>query len=130
MNSIKNVKFNNTPVNVRELTIPGITPLAYAECKSPQPKDSTVLFYAHYDVQPAKKEDDWDTEPFTPTDKPDGADWRMYGRGAADDKSGIIMHLGAVKALEKSNLRVNLKLIFEGEEEFHARGRPARHPRN
>ncbi|MGH3770688.1 MAG: M20/M25/M40 family metallo-hydrolase [Pseudonocardiaceae bacterium] len=118
----KNAKFNNVPVEARELTINGITPLVYAECKSQQPNDPTVLLYAHYDVQPAKKEDGWDKdlEPFAPKDKPDGTDTRMYGRGAADDKSGIIMHLGTVKALEKSNLRVNLKLLFEGEEEFHS----------
>lgn len=123
----KKTKFNNVPVEARELTINGITPLVYAECKSQQPNDPTVLLYAHYDVQPAKKADGWDQDnPFEAKlvdekdDKGNIIDVRMYGRGAADDKSGIIMHLGTVKALENSNLRVNLKLLFEGEEEFQS----------
>lgn len=77
----------------------------------------TVLLYSHYDVQPAPvKEQDWETSPWELTKKDDG---RYYGRGAADDKSGIIQHCAAIKALGgvKNIERVNVKVCIEGEEE-------------
>lgn len=77
----------------------------------------TVLLYSHYDIQPAPKEEQgWETDPFVLTEKADG---RLYGRGAADDKSGIVGHLGAIKALGGLDAikNVNLKLCIEGEEE-------------
>jgi hypothetical protein len=88
----------------------------YANCKSKRTNAPTVLIYSHYDVQPATKAG-WDTDPFTPVNKQDGKDTRKYGRGAADDKSGIIMHLGLAQVFKSPGLPVNLKLIFEGEEE-------------
>src|SRR5262245_33060564 len=72
----------------------------------------TVLLYAHYDVQPPVDEKAWRTPPFTLTE----VDGRWYGRGAADCKGNIMMHLTALRALG-DDVPVNLKLIVEGSEE-------------
>lgn len=78
------------------------------------PGKPTVLIYAHYDVQPVK-ESEWIHPPFTPTIEGD----KIFGRGASDDKSGVMNALWAAEALLKTEgrLPVNLKFIFEGEEE-------------
>lgn len=75
----------------------------------------TILVYGHYDVQPAKKDDGWDTEPFEPTVK----DGQIYGRGTSDDKGQLVTHLYALEALLKTEeaLPVNIKFFIEGEEE-------------
>jgi acetylornithine deacetylase/succinyl-diaminopimelate desuccinylase-like protein len=73
----------------------------------------TVCLYAHHDVQPTGARSDWDTEPFEATE----VDGRLYGRGAADDKAGIGVHLAAVRALG-DDVRVGLTLLIEGEEEI------------
>lgn len=72
----------------------------------------TVLLYAHYDVQPPLDEQAWHTPPFELTEK----NGRWYGRGAADCKGNILMHLTALRALG-DDVPVNLKLIVEGSEE-------------
>lgn len=118
-------KFKAVGVDAQPLSLTyngrDITPLVYADCKSKQANAPTVLIYSHYDVQPADKKDGWtrttNGDPFEPTNVEEGDDERKYGRGAADDKSGIVMHLGVVKAFGSSDLPVNLKLVFEGEEE-------------
>ena len=74
--------------------MPGGYPAVYGELAGPA-GSPTVMMYAHYDVQPAPKEQNWDTDPFVPTRK----DGRIFGRGAADDKSGIAIHAGTVRAL-------------------------------
>jgi acetylornithine deacetylase/succinyl-diaminopimelate desuccinylase-like protein len=95
----------------RKIEVPGGYPAVYGELEGPA-GSPTVMMYAHYDVQPAPKEQGWDTDPWTPTRK----DGRIYGRGAADDKSGIAIHAGTVRAFE-GKPPVNLKIIVEGEEE-------------
>jgi acetylornithine deacetylase/succinyl-diaminopimelate desuccinylase-like protein len=69
----------------------------------------TVLLYAHYDVQPPLDESAWRTPPFQLTE----VDGRWYGRGAADCKGNILMHLLALRALGY-DIPVNLKLVVEG----------------
>ena len=71
-----------------------------------------VLLYAHHDVQPENDPADWDSPPFEPSVRGD----RLYGRGAADDKAGIAVHVGALRALG-GDLPVTVRLFIEGEEE-------------
>jgi acetylornithine deacetylase/succinyl-diaminopimelate desuccinylase-like protein len=76
----------------------------------------TILLYAHHDVQPPGSDELWDSEPF----KTEIRNGRMYGRGAADDKAGIIAHLYAVKALRdltNNDFDLGLVVFIEGEEE-------------
>jgi acetylornithine deacetylase/succinyl-diaminopimelate desuccinylase-like protein len=75
----------------------------------------TLLVYGHYDVQPAKKADGWKYEPFEAR----VADGRIWGRGTTDDKGQLYCHILAAEAWLKSSrkLPVNLKFVFEGEEE-------------
>ena len=72
----------------------------------------TVLLYAHYDVQPPLDDDAWRTPPFELTE----VDGRWYGRGSADCKGNIVMHLAALRALG-DGIPVDLKLVVEGSEE-------------
>jgi acetylornithine deacetylase/succinyl-diaminopimelate desuccinylase-like protein len=86
-------------------------PAVFAEIPGPEGAP-TVLLYAHYDVQPAGPVDEWETGPF----QPEIRDGRLYGRGASDDKAGVVMHLGAVAA-HGDDLPVGIQVFFEGEEE-------------
>lgn len=72
----------------------------------------TVLLYAHHDVQPLGPREDWDSEPLVCTER----DGRLYGRGASDDKAGVLAHVGALRVLA-DELNVGVKLFVEGEEE-------------
>jgi acetylornithine deacetylase/succinyl-diaminopimelate desuccinylase-like protein len=98
--------------NARLLDVPGGYPAVYADVEGP-PGTPTVLLYAHYDVQPAPLEQGWLTDPFTPATGPDG---RIHGRGAADDKSGIAIHAGTLRAFD-GRPPVGLRILIEGEEE-------------
>lgn len=104
--------FNAIGVPARLMDIPDGYPAVWAEIPGP-PGSPVVLLYGHYDVQPAPADQGWDTDPFTATVKEDG---RIYGRGVADDKSGIAIHLAALKAFG-GKPPVTVKLILEGEEE-------------
>jgi acetylornithine deacetylase/succinyl-diaminopimelate desuccinylase-like protein len=76
----------------------------------------TVLIYGHYDVQPAEPLDLWDSPPFELTEKGD----RVYGRGATDDKAGVVGTFTVLRTLKENGIlpQVNIKLFFEGEEEI------------
>lgn len=97
---------------IDRLDLPDTAPIITATVPGP-PGAPTVLLYAHYDVQPAGDLAAWRTDPFTPTEV-DGA---IYGRGVADDKSNLIAHLGALRALG-GRPPVTLKIVFEGQEEW------------
>ena len=77
------------------------------------PGRPTVLLYAHHDVQPPGDPDLWETEPFKAVER----DGRLYGRGAADDKAGIMVHVAALRALAEAGTDVGVTLFIEGEEE-------------
>jgi acetylornithine deacetylase/succinyl-diaminopimelate desuccinylase-like protein len=90
------------------------SPVVYGSWEGAKGKP-TVLIYAHYDVQPVKEEE-WKYPPFTPTIE----DGKIFGRGATDDKCGIMVPIWAVEAMMKKNnnmLPLNVKFIFDGEEE-------------
>ena len=88
--------------------------------RAPRGGKPTVLLYAHHDVQPQGKDEDWESPPFEPTVRGD----RLYGRGASDDKAGVLAHVAAIRALVEtvgSDFDLGLVLFIEGEEEFGSR---------
>src|ERR1700674_928254 len=89
-------------------------PLVYAESLK-APGKPTVLFYGHYDVQPAEPLELWTSPAFEPAVR----DGNLFGRGTADDKGQVHIHLKALECLQKINgkLPVNVKVLIEGEEE-------------
>jgi acetylornithine deacetylase/succinyl-diaminopimelate desuccinylase-like protein len=89
----------------------GAPPAVIGERKGPAGAP-VVLLYAHHDVQPENDPADWDSPPYEPAVR--GA--RLYGRGTADDKAGIAVHVGALRALG-DDLPVTVRFFIEGEEE-------------
>src|ERR1700690_593337 len=89
-------------------------PLVYGESLK-APGKPTVLFYGHYDVQPAEPLDLWTSPAFEPTVR----GGNLYGRGTADDKGQVHIHIRALDAILKTagKLPINLKVMIEGEEE-------------
>ncbi|MBS1675122.1 MAG: dipeptidase [Actinobacteria bacterium] len=80
----------------------------------------TILLYAHHDVQPPGADELWETPPFEPTVRAG----RLYGRGAADDKAGVMAHIASIRAVAEvigDDLDLGIALFIEGEEEYGSR---------
>ena len=97
--------------DARLLEIPGGFPAVYAEIPGPEGAP-TVILYGHYDVQPAPEGQGWDSDPFEPVVR----DGRLYGRGAADNKSSVLIHAASLAVFD-GKPPVNIKIVIEGEEE-------------
>ena len=84
--------------------------------RNPAPGMPTVLLYAHHDVQPPGDLTEWESTPFEPVERVG----RLYGRGAADDKAGIMAHVTALRLLPElvENVDLGIVVFIEGEEEF------------
>ena len=104
--------FADAGVTVGRLDLPDTAPVVVGEIPAP-PGAPTVLLYSHYDVVPAGDESQWDSPPFEPSER-GGA---LYGRGAADTKSNILMHVGALRAWD-GRPPVGIKICIEGYEEI------------
>jgi acetylornithine deacetylase/succinyl-diaminopimelate desuccinylase-like protein len=108
--------FAEAGVDVGRLDLPDTAPVVTGAIPAP-PGAPTVLLYSHYDVVPAGDDALWDTPPFEPTER-DGA---LFGRGTADTKANILMHVGALRAWE-GRPPVGIRLCIEGYEEIAAAG--------
>src|SRR6202050_4151981 len=97
-----------------EITPTKMHPLVYGESLH-APGKPTVLFYGHYHVQPPEPLDLWTSPAFEPTVRVG----KLFGRGTADDKGQVHIHLSALDALMKTagKLPINVKILIEGEEE-------------
>lgn len=97
-------------------------PIVYAEL-CPYTDAPTLLAYGHYDVQPPGPPEEWTTPPFSP-DVRDGA---IYARGSADDKGQLFCTLAAIECILdiEGKLPLNVKLLYEGEEEIGSPGMKA-----
>src|SRR6478735_5469596 len=98
--------------DVQILSAGGGAPAVVA--RKPAPDGApTVLLYAHHDVQPVGDPALWHSDPFEPVER----DGRLYGRGAADDKAGVLAHVAALRAFG-DDLPVGVVVFVEGEEEY------------
>jgi acetylornithine deacetylase/succinyl-diaminopimelate desuccinylase-like protein len=97
-----------------EIVPTNLHPLVYAESLE-APGKPTILFYGHYDVQPPEPLDLWTTPAFEPTVR----NGNLFGRGTADDKGQVHIHIKALESIQKvdGQLPINVKVLIEGEEE-------------
>ena len=98
------------------LDVPGGPPVAFGEARADRADAPTVLFYNHYDVQPAEPLELWDSPPFQLTVR----DGKAFARGVADDKGHIVSRLLALRAIREANggkYPFHVKFLVEGEEE-------------
>ena len=107
------------PATLQILRAEGGAPAVVAQWPAPEGQP-TVLLYAHHDVQPTGGDDEWTSPPFEPTER----NGRLYGRGAADDKAGVMTHLGVLRAFD-GKPPVGVTLFIEGEEESGSPTLPA-----
>ena len=103
---------NGTEAQVEILRVEGGQPAVLAHFPAPAGQP-TVLLYAHHDVQPVGDPAAWTAAPF----EPDERDGRLYGRGSADDKAGVAVHLAALRAFD-GRPPVGVIVLVEGEEEI------------
>ncbi|MEZ4334661.1 MAG: M20/M25/M40 family metallo-hydrolase [Myxococcota bacterium] len=106
---------------IERLTLPDAHPYVVGEWLGAGPGAPTLLLYAHHDVQPPGRPSHWRSPAFEPKRVcAEGEAGRLYGRGVVDDKAGIVVFAGALRAWLESGGRppVNLKIVVEGEEEI------------
>ncbi len=109
------VAIAQAPIDAERTGQPAV--LARRPAKNGRP---TILLYAHHDVQPPGDSEEWQPAPFEPTVRGD----RLYGRGAADDKAGVMAHVAAIRAFVETvgpDFDLGLVAFIEGEEEFGSR---------
>ncbi len=108
-------QLHSVGVNTVEILETDGHPVVYGELFNNK-QYPTILIYGHYDVQPEDPVNEWESPPFEATIR----DGRLYARGSTDDKGQLFIHLKALEVYHKNNipLPVNIKLLFEGEEEI------------
>lgn len=107
--------------SVEVLTLGDAHPYVVGEWRGAGSDAPTLLLYAHHDVQPPGRADRWRSPAFEPTRRPEeGEAGRLYGRGVVDDKAGVVVFAGALRAWLESGAAppVNLEIVVEGEEEI------------